>query len=181
MGGLLFIALMFVSFAIANCFVEAGKYYGINPYVLYAIAKTESGLNPYAVEVISKRKIPLNCPYRGINGRYYYSCFPDSYDEALKIVKVAKRYGANFSIGLMQINRVWLKKIYKYGYSIENLFDRCNSIIIGAWILSQCISEFGNSWRAIDCYHKGKAGAKNWSSYTKTVCRYLYGREKCLY
>lgn len=31
------------------CWVEAANKYGINPYLLYAIAKTESGLNPRAI------------------------------------------------------------------------------------------------------------------------------------
>lgn len=32
-------------------FLEASYRYNVNPYVLYAIAKTESGLNPYAVHI----------------------------------------------------------------------------------------------------------------------------------
>jgi soluble lytic murein transglycosylase-like protein len=41
-------AIMASSPAIA-CWAETGNKYGINPYLLYAIAKTESGLNPSAV------------------------------------------------------------------------------------------------------------------------------------
>jgi len=31
------------------CWEEAAQYYGVNPYLLYAIAKTESSLNPSAI------------------------------------------------------------------------------------------------------------------------------------
>lgn len=37
------------SFASWQCMVDAGRMYGVNPYILYAIAKVESGFNPRAV------------------------------------------------------------------------------------------------------------------------------------
>ncbi|CZV58125.1 MULTISPECIES: type III secretion system invasion protein IagB [Enterobacter] len=33
----------------ANCWDHAAHYYHVDPYLLYAIAKVESGMNPYAV------------------------------------------------------------------------------------------------------------------------------------
>jgi len=33
----------------ANCWDRAAHYYHVDPYLLYAIAKVESGMNPYAV------------------------------------------------------------------------------------------------------------------------------------
>jgi soluble lytic murein transglycosylase-like protein len=42
------VALFFSSSASA-CWDEAAQRYGVNPYLLYAIAKTESNLNPFAI------------------------------------------------------------------------------------------------------------------------------------
>lgn len=35
--------------AYTECIINAANYYNVNPYLLYAIAKVESGLNPYAI------------------------------------------------------------------------------------------------------------------------------------
>jgi len=40
--------LLAEAFPARACWQEAAERYGVNPYILYAIAKTESGLNPRA-------------------------------------------------------------------------------------------------------------------------------------
>lgn len=42
-------ALLCLTGEAAACWDEAAKKYGVNPYLLYAIAKTESSLNPKAI------------------------------------------------------------------------------------------------------------------------------------
>jgi len=48
------------SFANSNYFVEAGRHYDVNPELLYAVAKTESGLNPNAINCANTNK---SCDY----------------------------------------------------------------------------------------------------------------------
>jgi soluble lytic murein transglycosylase-like protein len=43
------LALLTPSVTKADCWEEAGRYYNVDPWVLYAIAHVESGLNPLAV------------------------------------------------------------------------------------------------------------------------------------
>lgn len=132
-------SLMMVSiYANANpsvyCFNEAAAKYGLNPMMLYAIAKVESGFNPYAIRY-----------NRDKNGRI------KSYD-----------------IGVMQINSSWFPTLRRYGIDYRYLYDPCTNIHIGAWILAQCVSKFGNNWKAIDCYNKGN-NAKYSSKYVWNV------------
>lgn len=51
MKRLLFVLLLFSQTTFANCWDNAARYYHVDPWLLYAIAKVESGMNPYAVGV----------------------------------------------------------------------------------------------------------------------------------
>lgn len=64
----------------------------------------------------------------------------------------ALNYNSNGSvdIGLMQINSLWQKKLKD---SWKYLFDPCFNVIVGAWILRDCIDRYGYNWKGIGCYH----------------------------
>ncbi|MEB6379129.1 type III secretion system invasion protein IagB [Leclercia adecarboxylata] len=49
MKNLVFIFLLFSQSALANCWNNAGHRYHVDPWLLFAIAKVESGMNPRAV------------------------------------------------------------------------------------------------------------------------------------
>lgn len=127
--------------------------YGVSYELLYAIAKVESSLNPYAVNV---------------EGRSYH---PKTKEEALSLIRGKKRYDA----GLMQINSFWVKKL---NLRPEWLFEAEFNAKLGAMILRYCMSFYGNTWRAVDCYHRGESRAKDYGRYPMKVCSVLYGK-KC--
>lgn len=96
------------------CWAEIGQRYNINPYLLGAIAKTESNFNANAVR---------------------------------------KNKNGTRDIGVMQINSLWLPELAKYGISEQHLFDPCVNIAVGAWILRQRQTTYGNTWEAVGTYH----------------------------
>jgi soluble lytic murein transglycosylase-like protein len=106
-----------------SCIYTSAYSYGVNPLLLLAIAKTESGFNRYA---INKNK----------NGTIDY--------------------------GMFQINSNNLKRLKIHpSYVVNNV---CYASKIAAYLLSSCMVTYGNTWKAVDCYNKGK-NAKNTSWY----------------
>jgi len=53
-------------------------------------------------------------------------------------------------VGLMQINSIWADQL---GSTWNDIFDPCTNVMVGAWILSQCIHNYGSNWQAVGCYH----------------------------
>lgn len=49
MKRLILLLMIFSQSVFANCWDTAAHHYHVDPYLLYAIAKVESGMNPYAV------------------------------------------------------------------------------------------------------------------------------------
>ena len=51
----------------------------------------------------------------------------------------------------MQINSSWARKIGETTWA--TLSDPCQCTLVGAWILSRCIGDYGYTWEAVGCYH----------------------------
>lgn len=83
-----------------------------------------------------------------------------------------KNKNKSYDIGIMQINSSWFSYLKKFGIDIEHLWNPCYNIHIGAMILRHCLDTYGNSWRAIDCYNKGKR-ARSHSQYVWKVYKAL--------
>jgi len=55
--------------------------------------------------------------------------------------------------GLMQINSRWQEKL---SGNWQHLSEPCYNVMVGSWILRQCINRYGYTWDAVACYHTGK-------------------------
>lgn len=86
----------------------------------------------------------------------------------------------NRALGHMQINTIHLPELRKRGINREDLFDPCISIKVGAWVLSDCIKKFGQTWKSVGCYYAGP-GSKNTAAqveYVADVRRYYEGYQR---
>jgi len=53
----------------------------------------------------------------------------------------------------MQINSSWEPTLRKLGIPWDTLADPCTNVMVGAWVLSQCIHDYGYTWPAVGCYN----------------------------
>lgn len=63
---------------------------------------------------------------------------------------INRNSNGSYDYGVMQINSIWAKKL---GSTWNALSDPCTNVKIGAWILAQCIQDYGYTWRAVGCYN----------------------------
>lgn len=66
---------------------------------------------------------------------------------------MAVNYNRNgsFDYGLMQVNSSWYGTLGRERWM--HLGDACYNVHVGAWILSQCVQRYGNTWAAVGCYN----------------------------
>ena len=68
---------------------------------------------------------------------------------------IAINYNTNgsYDYGLMQINSSWEPTLRKLGMPWNTLADPCTNVMVGAWVLSQCLRDYGYTWPAVGCYN----------------------------
>lgn len=72
-------------------------------------------------------------------------------------VGVADPRTGNRAYGVMQIHSSHLPRLKARGITKEQLFDPCTNIQLGAEVLADCISKFGQKWKSVGCYFTGPA------------------------
>lgn len=66
---------------------------------------------------------------------------------------INRNTNGTYDYGLMQINSSWEPTLRKLGIPWNSLADPCTNIMVGAWVLSQCIQDYGYTWPAVGCYN----------------------------
>jgi soluble lytic murein transglycosylase-like protein len=66
---------------------------------------------------------------------------------------IGKNKNGSIDIGLLGINSIHLNKLSKFGVTKERLLDPCVNAYVGAWLYSQKIGKYGNTWEAVGAYH----------------------------
>lgn len=155
---------------------------GINHKLLLAIAYVESSWNQYAINVQTNYDLDqllrsFGLEFRkgkGYRARNTYSIHPRSLNQALSVLPLL-RYATTYDLGVMQINKANVEWLLLGGVirDVVDLFDPCVNVMLGAWILRECVSVHGYSTRALDCYNKGSKRARRWSSYVGKVGQVL--------
>ena len=80
----------------------------------------------------------------------------------------------SYDYGVMQINSSWAGRLGDRLWS--QLADPCTNVKVGAWILSQCINDYGYNWKAVGCYNSRTPG-KN-EAYAQRIASILVGYKR---
>ena len=115
-----------------DSFEKVGAHFHIPSLLLKAIARQESGCQPFVIN---------------IQGRDFY---PKTKEEALELCTYADKNNLSYDVGVMQINRYWIRK-YKLPHTL--LLNPIDNIYTGGFILAQHIKRNGLTWRAVGYYH----------------------------
>ena len=110
-----------------------------------------------------------NFCFADIDTNKYLSCFIKAsqyYNVPQQILQaiayVESKYNPNaynensnhsYDVGLMQINSTWLPKLKTLGITEDMLYDPCQSIAVGAWVLANNIQAYGLNWGAVQRYN----------------------------
>lgn len=130
----------------------------VHPMIVNAIVKTESSFNPFAI---------------GVNrGAGRLARQPKNYAEAVAVAKRLLANGANFDMGLGQINSANMRWL---GLSVEEAFHPCTNLKALQTVYLSCYKQAGDSGngtrmqRAFSCYNTGNTRKGFSNGYVRKV------------
>lgn len=136
---------------------------------LYTIAKIESGFKPLIISFTSPTK---NFGFKGQEGikvkvakygkKYLISMSSKNRSSLAQVATDLIKRGYKVDVGLMQINSIHFNPEQTY-----EMFDLQNNISFSIKVLRQCMTIFGDSPKAIECYNKGNNAKRHSDYYAK--------------
>ena len=109
----------------------------VHHQTMSAIIQTESSGNPYAIAVVRGPSLKRQ---------------PRNKEEAIRLIKYLENIGANYSVGLAQINRA---NFSKYRVNGVSLLDTCNNLKVAQKVLQGCYAKSGHIQKTLSCYYSG--------------------------
>lgn len=135
-----------------NCVKAAANRYAVTVQILEAIILVESEGDPHAVNVNRDGKGDRRGPL--------------SITQAKALVRELWSAGANFDVGIAQINSVHMRQ---HEIDPVHFLDPCINIQWAAYVLRQKINQYQETWTAVGRYN----GSRNIEGYSWKIYRAL--------
>ena len=151
-------------FVLSGCsqhdyFIEAGKYYHVNPKTLKAIAYVESG-NRNNIIIVNTSVFNIQQGSHKFDNWFTANLYMDTVLDPL---------GLNYDIGICQINKMYLGK---NNLDNEDLLDTRTNVFMAAKIYKYNVKVCHNNLRcALSMYNTGKKHSKIGFKYANKVIR----------
>lgn len=183
--GLLFPLFVFAATNGENIWVKVGTIYGIEPRLLYSIAKVESDLDRYVVAFSFNKMSPKQAQELStflaknrIESKQHTQVIAIRSKNKYEASKVVHFLYTNnyprFDMGIMQINSIHKPLLDRAGISLYDLFEPKINIQVGAYILATCFERHKNAKDAINAYN-GKINDNPYSAKVFKEFKKLYG------
>jgi len=179
-----------------NIWVKVGQIYGIEPRLLYSIAKVESDLDRYIVAFTASKMTPEQAQklstflkQKGIESKQHTKVIAikskNKYEASHVVHFLYTNNYPRFDMGIMQINSIHKPLLDKANISLYDLFEPKINIQVGAYILATCFAKHKNNKDAINAYN-GKINdnpysAKVFKEFQKLYSSYQKDKTKLYY
>jgi len=139
----------------------AAARYEVDERILNAIREVESKGNPYAFNLqayitLDKKLDNLGVEYIAGDwkNRKMYSVFPETKQQAVRVVQQIIPHCMSYDIGWFQISK---GKIEDNHIKLEDLLIPQYNAAWGAKIFHDCVKKENTLWKAVECYHRGSS------------------------